>query len=263
MSKNAFTSDGARIRYDAEGEGPPLVLVHGLGDDRHIWRLLRSTVSSRFRTIALDLRGHGESTGALDYDPFGLHRDIGAVVDAERLDCPLLVGHSLGGVAVSAYAARRRTLGVINIDQPLELSGLAASVQRLKDDLHELPASEIVLRILSQIGLGALDEAQIQSLRQTRARLEREVLLGIWQPLFASPQELASMVQSAFEHIQAPYLSLHGSEPTQAYASWLSALVPQARLEVWADGGHFPHLTAPGRFASRLESFFSELERDR
>jgi pimeloyl-ACP methyl ester carboxylesterase len=255
MTRVATTSDGARIHYDSAGAGPALLLVHGLGDDRLIWRTLRVQLSTSFTTVALDLRGHGESTGGSDYDPFALHRDIDAVVAAERLERPFLIGHSLGGVAVSTYAARRPVSGVINVDQRLELSGLATSVRRLEKELQERPAHEVTMNILREIGLGSLEASVIEQLQHTRARLAREVLLGIWQPLFASPEELALIVQNAFGGIRAPYLSLHGADPGPDYPAWLSGLVPGAAVEIWEGAGHFPHLTSPERFLARVASF--------
>ena len=258
MSLTATTSDGVTIHYDVQGAGPPIVLVHGLGDDRHAWQELRSRCSTTFATIALDSRGHGESLGGTDYDPFALHRDIEAVVAAERLPRPFLIGHSLGGVAVSSYAARNAVRGVINIDQPLELSGLARRVRALGDALYQQPAGQVVLGILREIGLGGLSTAQVEQLEATRARLERHVLLGIWEPLFASPEQLARSVRAAFSGIQAPYLSLHGGEPGGEYSAWLARLVPGADVEVWEGAGHFPHLTQPARFLARVQSFMRE-----
>jgi pimeloyl-ACP methyl ester carboxylesterase len=50
-------------------------------------------------------------------------------------------------------------------------------------------------------------------------------------------------------------LALHGSDPGAGYMAWLSDVIPQARLEVWPDEGHYPHLVEPVRFVNRLEDF--------
>lgn len=255
MTHTAKTVDGVSIRFDVAGSGPPLVLVHGLGDDRHIWGTSRALLSARFTTFALDLRGHGESSGATDYDPFALCRDIEAVVAAAELERPSLIGHSLGGVAVSTYGSRKAVSAIMNIDQPLELSGLSARVQRLGDQLHQLPAGQVVLSILSELGLEGLPPKVMEQLRETRARLTREALLGIWRPLFESEDALRGVVRAAVGNVDAPYLSLHGSAPRDGYAEWLSELIPSARVLVWDGAGHFPHLIHPERFSSLVEQF--------
>jgi pimeloyl-ACP methyl ester carboxylesterase len=264
MTFTAATVDGVSIRFDVAGSGPPLVLVHGLGDDRHIWSSLRPRFERSFTTFALDLRGHGESSRATDYDPFALGRDLEAVVVAARIERPLLIGHSLGAVAASAYGSRKPVSGILNIDQPLELSGLSARVSELGDQLHRLPAGQVVLDVLSKLGgLDRLSPKILRQLQETRSRLSREALLGIWRPLFASEEQLRDLVRAAFGKIDAPYLSLHGSAPSAGYAEWLSELIPTARVEVWDGEGHFPHLTDPERFSALFEQFASAVAAER
>jgi 3-oxoadipate enol-lactonase len=55
------TVNGIKISYTGEGSGFPLVLLHGLSDDYNLWALLLPEFSNNYRTIALDLRGHGQS----------------------------------------------------------------------------------------------------------------------------------------------------------------------------------------------------------
>lgn len=252
----ATSSDGVAIQFDVHGAGPPLVLVHGLGDDRRLFRPLRERLAHRFTTVALDLRGHGDSSAARDYDPFALYRDVHAVMTTCGIDRPVLIGHSLGGVAVSTAASRLSVAGVINIDQPLDLRLLAAKVRGLGRTLFERPASEITLDILNTIGLGTLDSAVIEQLRASRTRLSSEALQGVWAPLLTSDDDVLRSTIQAIQGIRAPYLAVHGAAlPTSTYAQWLAGVIPGAIVEEWQGAGHFPHLTEPERFAARVERF--------
>ena len=88
-------------------QGPALLFLHGFGHSARVWDDFVPGVASRYRTLALDARGHGDS----DHDPgyryhhAGITRDIESVVDALALETLSLVGHSMGGYASIRYAA--------------------------------------------------------------------------------------------------------------------------------------------------------------
>ena len=252
----ARTSDGVSIEFDDQGAGLPLLLVHGLGDSRELWSALVARWCTRFRCVALDLRGHGASETAADYDPFALHRDLHAVVRELGLDQPLLIGHSLGGFAVSTYAARYPARGVINVDQPLELSALASSVRELAAQLRSGPADAVLFQVLASIGLGALEPDVVEQLRRTRRRLPAEVVPGVWKPLLENDTaSIDRLVTAAISGTTAPYLALHGAQTPPGYASWLRARIAHARIETWSGAGHFPHLVDPERFTALVSTF--------
>ena len=61
------TPDGVTIAFDAIGEGPPLVLVHGITESRAAWDPLVPALSADHTVVAIDMRGHGESGDASSY----------------------------------------------------------------------------------------------------------------------------------------------------------------------------------------------------
>ncbi|MFZ0217198.1 MAG: alpha/beta fold hydrolase, partial [Candidatus Dormiibacterota bacterium] len=80
------------------GSGPPLVLLHGLGDDHRAWRKLVPGLALRHRVIAPDLRGHaGTTLGQADGTLGQLTGDVGALLDALGLERVDLAGFSMGG----------------------------------------------------------------------------------------------------------------------------------------------------------------------
>jgi pimeloyl-ACP methyl ester carboxylesterase len=251
----ATTPDGFEVVFETTGSGPGLVLVHGLGDERQSFAPLVERWRSTFTCVALDLRGHGDTRGGHDYSPFSVQRDVIAVVKTLALERPLLVGHSLGGFAVTTAAARLAVRGVVNVDQPLDLRALSALVRSLGRALWDEPAGELVLRVLANLGFGAMPAAALERLRASERRLTGEVLRGVWLPLLADEQKLQHEVSTAVQGLRAPYLSLHGNAVPDGYASWLAELIPGAGLEVWSGHGHFPHLSAPERFIERVLRF--------
>ncbi|WP_338772231.1 alpha/beta hydrolase [Nocardia vulneris] len=93
------------------GSGVPVVLVHGMGGDGHTWdRFARTLVQAGRRVIIPDLRGHGRSahTESYRFDEFGA--DVLRLCERLELTSVDLVGHSLGGYAVSCVAQQRPAL---------------------------------------------------------------------------------------------------------------------------------------------------------
>ncbi len=103
-----FTVDGAELAYDDEGprdSAPtPLVLIHGWTADRHRWDHQTAHFSPHRRVIRLDLRGHGESTGAGAPTIDALARDVVALLDHLGVDRFIPVGHSMGGMTAQTLA---------------------------------------------------------------------------------------------------------------------------------------------------------------
>jgi 3-oxoadipate enol-lactonase len=105
-SPGVRVADGAELAWDAAGDGPVVLLVHGIGSSRRTWDgLLDPLVGSGHRVVRLDLRGFGDSVsppGRFVMDHFV--GDLVAFVDALKLDAVHLVGHSLGGMIAQLYA---------------------------------------------------------------------------------------------------------------------------------------------------------------
>jgi pimeloyl-ACP methyl ester carboxylesterase len=92
-------ANGLLIYYeDTGGTGEPLLLLHGGTDTSHAWRAVTPLLSSRYRVLRPDSRGHGRTdnpTGRLSYPLMA--QDVAALIEALRLRCPLVCGWSDGG----------------------------------------------------------------------------------------------------------------------------------------------------------------------
>lgn len=245
------------IDYFAAGEGRPLVLVHGITESRRTWDpLVAPLIAVGYRVTAIDLRGHGDSSRTAPYDLATMAGDLGAVLAHEGLADALLVGHSLGGAVVSAYAAGGPCRGVVNVDQPLLLAGFKDVLGQLEPALRGSTEEfrGAIAAIFEQMA-GPLDGAERWRVDHLRAP-EQGVVLGIWDlVLTSSAQELDAVVDGVVGAVSVPYLSLHGIDPGAAYGDWLTSRIPSATFEVWADHGHYPHLIDPERFVRRITEF--------
>jgi pimeloyl-ACP methyl ester carboxylesterase len=103
---------GARLRYAVGGEGPPVVLVHGLGGTVENWRGIAPALVQNHRVLVPDLPGHGRSEllpGKIrNLDPYA--DAVASLLEAEGIEQAAWVGHSLGAVVALSAAVRRPEL---------------------------------------------------------------------------------------------------------------------------------------------------------
>ena len=245
---------------DITGHGPDLVLVHGITESARSWDPLIAALAGDHRVIAVDLRGHGRSAGGGPWDLATMAADVHEVVAAHSAHAPLLVGHSLGGTVVTAYAAARPARGVVNVDQSLALDGFQEALRAVEPVLRgPVEGFEALVGQLF-VGLrGRLDDdgwARLEGLR----RADQEVVLGIWAPVLETPAAgLRALVADLAGAVTVPYLALHGEAPGERYGPWLRGLIPTATVECWDGLGHYPHLVEPERFVARLRAFEATL----
>ena len=244
------------LEFERTGEGPSLVLVHGITESHHTWDPLISGLSENFDVVALDLRGHGASVMQPPYDLLTMTGDVHELVEFLDLQSPLMVGHSLGGTVVSAYGATYPCRGVINVDQSLQLSGFVEVLTPLKALLKGTTEEfESAMSVILDVLRGRLNDDEWRRIGCFR-RLDQDVVLGIWSVVFETPpDELDALGASVARAVTVPYLSLHGSGPGDHYAAWLTGLIPTCSVKVWEGDGHYPHLVEPDRFISRVVDF--------
>lgn len=92
------------VYYNATGEGHPVVLLHGLAEDATIWDLQADFLSGSYRLIIPDLPGSGRSPLPADLSMESLAGAVKAVLEAEGVQQAVLIGHSMGGYVMLAFA---------------------------------------------------------------------------------------------------------------------------------------------------------------
>jgi esterase len=125
-----------RFHYlDWGGGGPPLLFLHGGGLNAHTWDVVCVMLRDRYRCIALDQRGHGDSewSPVIDYAIETQLADVEGLVQQLRLENPVLIGQSMGGLNSIAYAIRhsREMKGLVVVDVGPEIN--PAGTQRIRE----------------------------------------------------------------------------------------------------------------------------------
>lgn len=132
MREGFVLSGGAQLYYQIHGEGAPVLLLHGNGEDLHCFDQQIGVLAKRCQAVLLESRGHGRSThgdGVVSIRQIAL--DAQAVIDALGLQAPVVVGFSDGANAAIQLAldCPQKLGGLVLAGANLEPAGVRASVQ--------------------------------------------------------------------------------------------------------------------------------------
>jgi len=118
-------ANGLRFHYVTEGEGPLALLLHGFPQFWYAWRKQIPALAARFRVVAVDLRGYGESdkpARVADYAPDVLSRDVVELIRALGAERATIIGHDWGGAVAWGTALEHprvvERLVVVNCPHP-------------------------------------------------------------------------------------------------------------------------------------------------
>jgi pimeloyl-ACP methyl ester carboxylesterase len=95
-----------KIAYSVNGNGRPVMLIHGFGEDSTVWRHQAELLQKKFKLIIPDLPGSGSSEMITDMSMSGMAEVMQAILKAEKIDTCIMIGHSMGGYITLAYAEK-------------------------------------------------------------------------------------------------------------------------------------------------------------
>lgn len=251
------SADGTSIAVWVDGDGPPLVLVHGALNDHTTDRPFIDELRGAVTTFAIDRRGRGASGDGPDYAIEREFEDVAAVVDAvaDRSAAAVSVwGHSYG--ADCAMGAARLTENIARLVLYEPGFGFTGS-DRLTAAIEAIDAA---------VAAGDLEGALFTALRGVVELTEEEIAFvrssPAWPARLAAvpmlPRELRAEMAwtyhpGQFDSVKAPTLLLAGSEspPSQQEATnRAAAALPEARVRTLAGHSHIAHRLDPAMVAA-------------
>jgi pimeloyl-ACP methyl ester carboxylesterase len=262
---------GGRLAGEALGEGPPVVLLHGItATRRYVVHGSKALARAGYRQLAYDARGHGRSDPAPSGEGYAypdLVRDLEEVVDSEIGDQRFVVaGHSMGAHTAVAYALDHgpRLAGLVVIGPVytgLPDEETIVRWDRLADGLESGGVEGFITAIDRGLDPGWRDTV----LRITRQRmLEHRHPLAVAQALREVPRSSPFEAISELELVDLPALVVAShdvADPGHPYAvaAAYAESLPRARL-ISEDEGSSPLAWQGGRLAREIASFCSQPE---
>ncbi|UQX02205.1 alpha/beta hydrolase [Streptomyces sp. RerS4] len=264
--RHTLTIDGRALSYlDFGGPGRPLLALHGGLSEGGAYTGLAAALGDRWRVIAPDQRGHGDSDRAPHYRTEGYVADAVALLDHLGLDAPVVVlGFSLGGVNAYHLAAEHpdRVAALIDVDAAVEFP--------LHDDGPAVPAD---FRFLTEMRYtAATREELLQAAGPIGSQFVAQALRPLpdgdgWRLPFHPEDAIASATGVQGDHWDAwlastcPAVLVHGTR---------SAVLPQATADAMVarrpgtsyipvEGDHYIPFTAPDAFHAAVGKFLADL----
>lgn len=258
--------EGARVRFKDEGEGPPVILIHGFASSLETWDLVMPVLVKKHRVISLDLKGFGWSDRPEgDYTPWAEAKIVRALMDRRGIERAAIVAHSWGSSVALALAlgAPERVTKIALYDAWVYEDQIPTFFRLARRS----PAGEFLFGVYykqrpdERLALAFYDPTILNE------KLAEDVEKSLERPgtvaaaLAAVRGQRFDEVEKRYRTIQKETLLLWGREDvvtTLDFGERLSKELPHARLVVYPKCGHFPMLEAASASTAELSRYLDE-----
>ena len=260
--------NGIRIAYKDQGTGPSIVFLHAFPLNRTMWAVQEQMLSSRFRIITIDLRGHGESDAPLwRYTLDQSADDVCALLDQLAIRQALFVGLSMGGYILFAfyrkYSARVKGLILADTRAQADTDEGKAGRFQMAQTAYTQGTSAIADLMIPKLLSPATIQTKPEIVQNVRNMIEGNQISGIAGDLMAMAERPDSV--PLLKQIACPTQIIVG-ELDQATppsdATLMAEQIPGARLALIPNAAHLANIEQPAAFNKILTTFATDLSRD-
>jgi pimeloyl-ACP methyl ester carboxylesterase len=278
MRVRAATVHGRSVSYLEAGEGPVLLLVHGIAGTYGSWREVVEPLARHHTVVAPDLPGHGASeAGSGDYSIGALASGLRDLLQSLGHERATLVGHSLGGGVAMQLAYQHPEM--VERLALVSSGGLGPEVSPVLR-AAALPGADLFISLTAGAGrrvgsvlgrglsaIGLRPSADVAEVARGYASLEdaahRAAFLDTLRAVVGARGQRVAAGDRLYLAEAVPVLIVWGSGDSiipVRHGEDAHRAIPGSRLEVFEDVGHMPQLEVPGRFIAVLERFLRETE---
>lgn len=261
ISSNRLRSDDAEIVYWILGDGPAVVLLHPFPANHEFWLPVAEELSSRYRLILPDLRGHGESEVGDGPATMTKHAtDLVRVLEDARVSRAPLIGVSIGGYILFEFWRKHRdriaALGLCNTKAPADNGEGRAGRLQAANDVLERGTEPFLQSMVSRVLAKTTQETR-PDLVQGALRMMRQM----------SPEDIAQVQRGMAERpdsidtlkmIKVPTLIVTGEEDILTginEAELMRQHIAGSQLKVIPKAGHYSPWEQPGEAVKLLRRF--------
>lgn len=252
-------SHGLQITYRMEGEGPPVVLLHGFFGDHRVWRR-QFELAESFTVVAWDAPGcGGSSVPPADFRIADYADCLAGFIEALGLERPHILGNSFGGTLALALAAQYPSVprSLVLADTYAGWSGSFTRqvvAQRLSNSLPdlELPAERVAAKWIPGFLTASAPSSLIAEIGAITAAFNRDGMRAMIQSLAEAD------LRKVLPGLKIPTLLIWGDKDVRSplsVAAELHARIFGSRLVVINGAGHLSHVEAPERFNAEVRDF--------
>lgn len=246
--------DSVSIHYEAQGDGPAILLSHGYGATSQMWAGQLDLLSANHRLIVWDMRGHGLTDSPEDlscYSEAETVADMAAILDAEGADDAVIGGLSLGGYMSLAFQVAHpdRTRALMLFD-----TGPGYNNPKAREGWNTgmaIPRAEA----LERDGLAALGGSE-----EVRVSTHRSAV-GLAKAARGMLAQFDNRIIQSLSSIDKPTLVLVGEndQPFLAGTDYMANKIPNSTHVVIPNAGHAANIDNPSDFNAAVSSFLTSL----
>jgi 3-oxoadipate enol-lactonase len=255
--------------YTDEGKGNPIVFIHGYPLNRQMWEAQLPGLADRYRILAPDLRGHGDSSATTgSYSMELLASDLARWLDRLAIHEAITVcGLSMGGYVSLAFCRlfperlSRLVLAASRAaaDTPEEMMKRDRASELVQKEGLEAIVNGMIMRLFAPETLNSRPEL-VNSVKKMMLRTSIEGVVGVLSGMKNRPDST-----SFLSNIRVPTLVIHGEQdqivPRQEAENMVNR-VAGAKLVIIGKAGHLPNLEQPEDFNNALLTFLAETGQD-
>ena len=265
--------DGRRIHYRLDGEGPPLVFVHGWTMNLSCWDAQAAHFSRNYRVYRYDWRGMGKSSGATP--PFTMEQlgqELGGFIEKMGVRNPVICGHSEGGAIVLQYVATHPDAVAAVVLADTELNPWTALISGVPDFLktkffinqlakrNQNPLEPLVPNLQSKLYSAGFVASHSDFIAAWKSQFLSNSPEGVINGLGAWTWR--ANVAKQLANLKAPVLLLWGREDMMirldAMQSMQTSLGGISQLSTLAGSGHMTPVEVPEKFNEVMGTFLQQ-----
>jgi len=249
--------------FEITGQGHDIVLIHGLGLNRHMWQWLVPELETRYRVITYDILGHGESKNPENTPRLSQYADqLAQLLDCCGSDQAAVAGFSLGGMIGRHFALdypdKLSALGIISSAHGRTEQERAAVLKRVEQARESGPSATLEAALERWFTPGyASDHPDVMNLvREWIMTNDPEIYPSIYRMMAQGDIELADTVNA----ISCPVLVMTGADDSgnsPDMARRMAKLMPSAQVEIVHGLRHMGLVEAPEKFNQPLINFLN------
>ncbi len=256
---NAISADGVSIAYEVRGKGEPaIVFIHGWCCDRSYWKEQLTPFAQKFKVVAIDLAGHGESgLDRKEWTMGAFGEDVVAVLNKLNLGQVVLVGHSMGGPVILEATRRmpKRVIGLVGVDtlQNFEDKFTQEQIDDMFTPLHSNFA-EATRNFVRTMFTPTSDSAVVEKIVVDMSSAPHDVGIGALEG-YVDFQK--NEIKRVLQEVKAPITCINSDRnPTNVEINQRYA--PSFKAKIMSGVGHFNMMEDPETFNRLLEESIQE-----
>lgn len=249
-----ITINGTRVQYKVSGEGRAVILLHGWGCNIATMASIEAILSPHFKVYTLDFPGFGGSD--VPSDVWGVEeytRMLEGFVCDLHIESPILIGHSFGGRVSILYSSRNDVSKIVLVD------AAGAKPRRPLKYYLKVYSYKLYKKLLYMTMGKERAEEKIEARRRTAGSADYNALSGMMRRIFV--KVVNEYLEAYMPLIKCPVQLIWGAKDKDTKlreAHVMLKRIPNARLDVIDDAGHYSFLDNPFRFRSYLTAFLKQ-----